>query len=526
MNSEKVTLPGSERQPAGTRVGDQPGDEKIEISVILRPKERLPVPLKGGAAVSREEFAAKYGADPESIDLIKQFAEANGLTVTDVSAARRTVKLEGPAAAMIQAFEVQLGRYEHNGRQYRARTGGIQIPAGLAQSVEAILGLDNRPQAEAHFRVNGAAAAAAGVSYTPRQVAELYQFPLDVDGTGQTVGILELGGGYMPADLKNYFASLGVEEPNVISVSVDKAQNQPTNPNSSDAEVLLDIEVVGAVAPGTKIVVYFAPNTDQGFQDALTTAIHDATNNPSIDFDQLGRRRIHLDGPGDDGVRFGRAGRSRAGRDDLRRLGRQRVQRWSQRRRQSCGFPGLQPAHSGAAGAPALKSANGAITSETVWNDGDPGRRQRGRVQRAVSTAFVAGRGEHPTAHGRWAWCAGRGRRCGPRNRLQRAGGRGFAGDRGNQRGGAAVERADRAAEREAGKTGGLSAAGTLRTARGGGRFPRHYQRIERSVFGGSRMGRYHGAGVSRGREFGSGIVRNRIDRFQSLNGGSSVSAA
>lgn len=372
MNSEKVTLPGSERQPAGTRVGDQPGDEKIEISVILRPKERLPVPLKGGAAVSREEFAAKYGADPESIDLIKQFAEANGLTVTDVSAARRTVKLEGPAAAMIQAFEVQLGRYEHNGRQYRARTGGIQIPAGLAQSVEAILGLDNRPQAEAHFRVNGAAAAAAGVSYTPRQVAELYQFPLDVDGTGQTVGILELGGGYLPADLKNYFASLGVEEPNVISVSVDQAQNQPTNPNSSDAEVLLDIEVVGAVAPGTKIVVYFAPNTDQGFQDALTTAIHDATNNPSIVSISWGgaestwtaQAMTAFDSAAQDGAALGVticAASGDNGSSDGVSDGANHVD-----------FPASSP-HILGCGGTTLKSANGAITSETVWNDGTQG---------------------------------------------------------------------------------------------------------------------------------------------------------
>jgi kumamolisin len=46
--------------------------------------------------------------------------------------------------------------------------------------------------------------------------------------------------------------------------------------------VLLDIEVAGSIAPGAKIVVYFAPNTDQGFLDAITTAIHDTTNNPTV----------------------------------------------------------------------------------------------------------------------------------------------------------------------------------------------------------------------------------------------------
>jgi kumamolisin len=45
---------------------------------------------------------------------------------------------------------------------------------------------------------------------------------------------------------------------------------------------MLDIEVAAAVAPGANIAVYFAPNTDQGFIDAITTAIHDTTNNPSV----------------------------------------------------------------------------------------------------------------------------------------------------------------------------------------------------------------------------------------------------
>ena len=187
---------------------------------------------------------------------------------------------------MMRAFETKLDRYQHEGHQYRARTGAIKLPSELAPSVEAVLGLDNRLQAKPHFRVHGAgspgAAKAAGVSYTPRQVAELYQFPLDVDGSGETIGIVELGGGYKLANLKKYFSSSGAGEPAVVSVLVDHAKNAPTNANSADGEVQLDIEVVGSVAPGAKIAVYFAPNTSQGFQDALTTAIHDATNKPSV----------------------------------------------------------------------------------------------------------------------------------------------------------------------------------------------------------------------------------------------------
>jgi kumamolisin len=45
---------------------------------------------------------------------------------------------------------------------------------------------------------------------------------------------------------------------------------------------MLDVEVVGAISPQTNIAVYFAPNTDAGFLDAITTAIHDTTNQPSV----------------------------------------------------------------------------------------------------------------------------------------------------------------------------------------------------------------------------------------------------
>jgi len=381
MSSNKVTLPGSERKPIGTRVGDQPNDEKIEISVILKPKTRVPVPKAGGAVVSRKEFAAKYGASESAIEKVKHFAKENNLTVGEVSAARRTVKLEGTAADMARAFDVKLERYEHQGQQYRARTGGIQLPSDMATSVEAVLGLDNRAQAKAHFRVHDASGTrpsrrkkkpAQDISYSPIQVAQLYQFPTDVDGTGETVGILELGGGYDQTDLTNYFSSLGVEAPTVISVSVDQAQNSPTNANSADGEVFLDIEVVGSVAPGATIVVYFAPNTSQGFQDALTTAIHDTTNNPSVISISWGsaestwttQAMTAFDSAAQDAAALGvtiLAAAGDNGSSDGVTDGANHVD-----------FPASSP-NILACGGTTLESSNGEITSETVWNDGSQG---------------------------------------------------------------------------------------------------------------------------------------------------------
>jgi kumamolisin len=97
------------------------------------------------------------------------------------------------------------------------------------------------------------------------------------------VGLIELGGGYRPSDLSAYFSGLGVSAPTVTAVSVDHATNSPTgNADGPDGEVDLDIEVLGSIAPGARIAVYFAPNTDAGFLDAITSAIHDTGNAPSV----------------------------------------------------------------------------------------------------------------------------------------------------------------------------------------------------------------------------------------------------
>jgi kumamolisin len=169
-----------------------------------------------------------------------------------------------------------------DGSTFRGRKGALTLPASLAGIVTGVFGLDNRPQARAQFRRRKKAAPAAAASLTALQVAGAYAFPSG-EGTGQTIALLELGGGYTATDLDTYFSGLGLSTPSVTSVSVDGAANAPTgNVDSADAEVLLDIEVAGAIAPGAKIVVYFAPNTDQGFLDAVTTIVHDTTNAPNL----------------------------------------------------------------------------------------------------------------------------------------------------------------------------------------------------------------------------------------------------
>jgi len=292
----RVVLPGSEKAAPANAVHLKatPPKSQVTVSVIVKRKEELKINRRGGRAagpvrVTRAEYKKRHSSDPDAVKRVKAFAKEYNLKVESdpTSALRRTIQLTGTAADLQKAFGVELNQKSIDGTEYRVREGGIHIPASLKGVVEAVLGLDNRPQARPHFRIHKPSAAAgtggtAPASYTPPQVARAYQWPANATGVGQTIGIIELGGGYKQADLTAYFKTLGLAAPIITPVSVDKGKSKPTNANSADGEVMLDIEVAASVAPGAKIVVYFAPNTDQGFTDAITTAVHDTTHKPSV----------------------------------------------------------------------------------------------------------------------------------------------------------------------------------------------------------------------------------------------------
>jgi kumamolisin len=294
-------LKGSERLPLpGARaVGKADPTERLEISILLRRRngaaltehvKKLAKREDVGGRLSREQFDQQFGAEAADIRSVRKFAEAHGLAVVQEHAGRRTVVLSGTVAQLNAAFGVDLQRFEYEGGSYRGRVGAVQLPDELQGVVEAVLGLDNRPAAKPHFRrrqspgnVRWHANGGGATSFTPPQIASLYDFPTGT-GQGECVAIIELGGGERTADLTAYFSGLGIQTaPNITAVSVDHGKNHPTgDPNGPDGEVMLDIEVVGAIAPGANIAVYFTPNTDAGFLDAITTAIHDTTNKPSI----------------------------------------------------------------------------------------------------------------------------------------------------------------------------------------------------------------------------------------------------
>ena len=283
-------VPGSEPVPhlGARRVGSPPAAKRIRVSVLVRRPRGASAPQfttrdafllpAERHYLTRQQFAAENSARPGDLAKVEAFAGRHGLRVVEVNKAQRKVVLEGSVSALERAFGVTLGRFKLHGRIYRANMTAVHVPPQLAKIVKGVFGFDTTPIARPLFH------SLAGSSYSPLDVARLYNFPAGLNGSGQTIALMELGGGYRVGDLTAYFNRLGISPaPQVTAVAVDGVGNQPTGkPNGPDGEVVLDIEVAGAVAPGSHIVVYFAPNTTRGFIDAVNAAIHDATRSPSV----------------------------------------------------------------------------------------------------------------------------------------------------------------------------------------------------------------------------------------------------
>jgi kumamolisin len=352
--------------PAGMRyLGPHTATTPLEVTLVMRRRPgAAPQPAAWPQRVRRRraDFGQHYGAEPADLTTLRDFARRHGLREIGAEPPRRVLHLSGLPQALEQAFSVKLGRYQlADGRG--PFIGCSQAPTLPAEAV-AVLGLDRRPVARVRSR---RPKAAPSVTYTPIELGQLYDFPAGADGSGETVAIIELGGGFSSADLTRYFQGLGIARPpTVTAVAVAGGANQPGG--AADGEVMLDIEVIGALVPAAGIVVYFAPNTDQGFYEAISQAAHDSVHQPSVisiswgeaEDSWSGQARAAMQTALEDAAALGvsvtvAAGDSGSG--DGQSDGQPHVD-----------FPASSPYALGCGGTTLIAHA-GAISSEVVWNE-------------------------------------------------------------------------------------------------------------------------------------------------------------
>src|SRR5581483_2924729 len=220
--SSYVSLRGSHREhPVGlVPVGKPASGENLQITLILRRRNIAPDSNSIEHPLSHEQLAQLHGADPADITAIEAFASEHQVSIVAVEPAARSITLSGRFSAMAAAFgaDVELRRMAENGKVIRTRRGYLHLPGALAECVIAVLGFDQRPAAKTHHRVSSHDA--QPVSYTPLQLARIYNFPTN-SGTNQTIALIELGGGFNNSDLKAYWRQLGLNNVSVTAVSVD-----------------------------------------------------------------------------------------------------------------------------------------------------------------------------------------------------------------------------------------------------------------------------------------------------------------
>lgn len=370
--ADLIEIAGSARTlPAGARIaGAAAPDARIAVSVYLRPKGEAALLAGEPDHGKRRALLAAHRTRTHAPDIaaIGAWARGHGLAVAAEEPGRRLVRLEGTAAQFAAAFGTSLHEIEHAGRRFRGRTGPLHAPAHIAGMLESVLGLDERPVATS--KMVRAGADARGAAHLPNEIGRLYDFPTGVTGQGEAIALIELGGGYRDTDTRSAFQAMGLAPPSVVAVGVDGATNAPGG--DADGEVALDIQVAGGVAPGAAIVVYFAPNTDQGFADAISQAVHDSTHPISVvsiswggpESGWTGQAVATMNGAIEDAGTLGISVFVASG-DSLATDG---VSDGAAH----VDFPASSPYAIGCGGT-SLATSGGAITGETVWNDGTSG---------------------------------------------------------------------------------------------------------------------------------------------------------
>jgi kumamolisin len=308
-----VTAAHGARLTAGT--SQRPGTQQVDLgpaaatqllsaSLVLR--VRHPEALEALVAqtqdpdsaayhrfLSVDEFVSRFAPSSNEIATITQYVGQFGITVTDTYADHLLLKATGSADAFNQAFALDVHNFADGPKHFLRPRHSPRIPAVLQDLLVAVVG----PSTEARYRpmqvrsaqlplankVSGIASHGTGATgapgdFTVGDVANFYNinplYAAHIDGTGHTLGIATLAD-FVPADAFTYWHLLGltVDPHRLTQVHVDGGGDLSADAGSG--ETSLDVEQSGGIAPGAKIIVYDAPNTEAGFIDLFYRAASD-----------------------------------------------------------------------------------------------------------------------------------------------------------------------------------------------------------------------------------------------------------
>ena len=285
----KVRIVGDRAVLLNTRVDEPPQDKKIgptdpnkeiTVTVMVKPKASekeiddtlAQIARRERKPLTDKEYNERFSADPDAMKRVSKFAKSNGLKIVESENDSGKVMLKGTVGKFNDAFKIQLDDFKGPLGPTRERQGAISVPMEMAGDIQGVFGLEEHTAAHSNvlrlpdsgFRPHLA------TGYMPQDVARAYDFPEESHGAKQSVAIVEFAGGLDLKDNATYYKDHGLKIPNITLVGVDGAQSKVGA--TADDEVALDSQVIGTIAPDAKQMLIFAPNSDQGFVDAITRA--------------------------------------------------------------------------------------------------------------------------------------------------------------------------------------------------------------------------------------------------------------
>jgi hypothetical protein len=178
------------------------------------------------------QFANSFGASQSDYDTLVSFVQSSGLTVTRQAVGRDMLEVSGTVAAIESMFFVPLNVYRRaDGTTFHAPAYDPSV--NLSVPILFVSGLDNfaRP-----IPANGGTAPVgcgfSGAAYGPTDLRTIYM-PCATsanNGSGQTIGLFEVGS-YYPDDVADYYQFIsGTASPNVTTVQVPANESAPPLP--------------------------------------------------------------------------------------------------------------------------------------------------------------------------------------------------------------------------------------------------------------------------------------------------------
>ncbi len=274
-----------------TATGTVPADQQMSLTIqVAEPTTTtLPDPRTALQRAMKAQFNAALGQHvagvPDHMDQVTAYLKEHGFTIERTRDGLGQLQVTAPASAVEAAFGVSLVQVDQDGQTKRSYEGAVHLPTDLDGMVQGVVGLDDLKLApgltEDQFQTT-----INPDPYTPQELAERYGFPTESDGSGRTIAVVLLDGGFYQSDMDSYFPSVGLTIPNITVIGENNPSDYETTATVVQAfsdgtlppagsltdqvfwtiEATMDLQMAGSLANGAKLIAAFA--TDNSIDGA------------------------------------------------------------------------------------------------------------------------------------------------------------------------------------------------------------------------------------------------------------------